>query len=279
MTRGLDISDSFREKVMKKKILSLVPKKRQAAALLLLSLCIALGAAAVGAEKTLRPRVLQSFPHDKDAFTQGLTFHNGTFIESTGRRGFSVLRRVEPETGTVLQEYRLHPLMFGEGSTIIGDRIYMLTWTAGVALVFDAETLKPLRRMRYKGQGWGLTSNGTHLVMSDGGSTLMFRDPKTFRVIRRLAVMDDHEPLQKINELEWIDGRIFANIWQSNDIVIINSESGKVVKRLDISGIMPKQPWFNSDTVPNGIAWDAEKRRLFITGKLWPKLFEIEMPD
>lgn len=263
---------------MKNDSLSLVTAKKQAAQILACFLLAVLWVSAATAAETITPRVLKTHPHDRRAFTQGLTFHNGTFIESTGLRGSSVLRRVEPETGKMLQEHRLHPRYFGEGSTVLDDHIYMLTWRAGTVFVFDAATLRLLRRMRYTGEGWGLTTNGTHLVMSDGGAVLTFRDPETFRVVRRVAVMDGARPLAKLNELEWVEGKIFANIFPGNTIAVIDPASGAVLQRINLKGIIPRQPWFNAETVPNGIAWDAEGKRLFITGKLWPVLLEIAVP-
>ncbi len=222
-------------------------------------------------------RVMREFPHDRAAFTQGLFFHDGFLYESTGLRGESTLRRVELETGRVLAERRLLPMYFGEGSTIAGGRIHMLTWTAGVGFVHDPETFALLGEFRYAGEGWGLTYDGERLVMSDGTHVLRFRDPATHRELGELAVYDQGRPVSGLNELEWIEGEIWANIWTEDRIARIDPESGRVLAFVDLSGLLPAEDRERDTDVLNGIAWDPETRRLFVTGKKWPTLYEIEV--
>ncbi|MEO1252717.1 MAG: glutaminyl-peptide cyclotransferase [Pseudomonadota bacterium] len=222
--------------------------------------------------------IVAQYPHDEGAFTQGLSVVDGVFIETTGQYGESRLRRVEIETGEVLQEVALPNNVFGEGSTRSGDAIIVLTWRNGAGLVFDAETFTPRSTFDYEGEGWGLTHDGERLIMSDGGASLRFFDPDTLEETGRLAVTFRGQPLEKINELEWIDGAIFANVWQSNAIVRIDPETGAVTGVIDLRGLLPDDERRPGRTdVLNGVAWDAERDRLFVTGKYWPKVFEIEL--
>lgn len=235
-------------------------------------------AAAAGARSSvpvLLPRVVAEWPHDPQAFTQGLIFDRGQFLESTGQYGASELRRVELESGRVLARVPLGADLFGEGLALAGDRLIQLTWQEGRALVYDAASFAPITEWRYPGEGWGLTYDGRRLVMSDGGDTLTFRDPRTFAPLGRLPVTLDGAPLPALNELEWAEGAIWANVWQTDRIVRIDPDSGRVTAVVDASGLFPPEQRSGADVL-NGIAYDAHSKRFYLTGKLWPKVFEVE---
>ncbi|WP_367270644.1 glutaminyl-peptide cyclotransferase, partial [uncultured Brevundimonas sp.] len=221
--------------------------------------------------------VVRTFPHDPTAFTQGLVYRDGLLIESTGRAPSSI-RRVRLEDGVVLQKRELDPEYFGEGLTEIGGRVITLTWNNRVGFVWDADDLSQTGRFTYEGEGWGLTHDGTRLILSDGSPNLRFLDPDTFAETGRVAVTLNGRLLPQLNELEWIDGEVWANVWQTRFIVRIDPASGQVVGVIDLGGLLPadqvKDP---NDDVLNGIAWDAANRRLFVTGKNWPSLFEIKL--
>lgn len=219
------------------------------------------------------------YPHDPAAFTQGLIFEDGILVESTGRFP-STLRRVRLADGEVLTRRELPRPMFGEGLTRIGDRLYSVTWTEGRGFVSDADDLSPVGSFRYPGEGWGLTDDETRLILSDGTSTLRFIDPNTFQETGRINVIWQGGPLERLNELEWVDGTILANIWQSDRIARIDPASGRVLAMYDLSALFPDRgDLIPGEDVLNGIAWDAEGRRLFVTGKRWPKLFEIRLTE
>jgi glutamine cyclotransferase len=220
-------------------------------------------------------KVVHSYPHDPDAFTQGLFFHEGFLYEGTGLRGRSSIRKVELETGKVLQQVDLPGEVFGEGITLWGDRIIGLTWQEGIAFVLDLKTFKLWRKFNYAGEGWGLTHNDRELIMSDGTPELRFLDPLSFKELRRVKVTAGGQPIDQLNELEWVEGEVFANIWQTDRIARINPKTGNVAGWIDLAGLLPQRR--SSDDVLNGIAYDATKKRLFVTGKLWPKLFEIQL--
>lgn len=222
-------------------------------------------------------RVVASYPHDPDAFTQGLLFHDGELYESTGRLGESSLRRVHLETGEVRQIHRLSEDLFGEGLTLWENRLIQITYSSGLGFVYDRESFREIRRFRYQGEGWGLTHNGTHLILSDGSSMLRFLDPVTFDLVQTLQVTEEGEPLELINELEMVGGRLFANVLFSEEIRIIDPETGAVTGRIDLRGLLLPPEEGSPPNVLNGIAWDPETDRLFVTGKLWPRLFEIEL--
>ena len=221
--------------------------------------------------------VVRIFPHDPTAFTQGLVIRNGVLIESTGRDPSSV-RRVRLEDGVVLQKQDLASEYFGEGLTEMNGRVISLTWTNGVGFVWNAADLSQTACFAYAGEGWGLTHDGSRLILSDGSPALRFFDPASFTETGRVPVTLNGRPLPQLNELEWIDGEVWANVWQTNYIVRIDPTSGHVVGIIDLTGLLPagqaKDP---NDDVLNGIAWDAESRRLFVTGKNWPSLFEIRL--
>lgn len=221
--------------------------------------------------------VVRTFPHDPGAFTQGLTYHDGDLLESTGRYP-STVRRVQLETGSVKQVRELDLSYFGEGLTEIDGRIVTLTWKNGKAFVWNADDLTPITQHSYPGEGWGLTDDGVRLILSDGTPTLRFLDPLTLEETGSVDVTLDGMPVSQINELEWIEGEIFANVWQTDLIMRIDPNTGVVTSVVDLTGLMPDRSGLDpTDAVLNGIAWDAERRRLFVTGKNWPTLFEIKL--
>lgn len=223
-------------------------------------------------------RVINVYPHDTRAFTQGLVFRDGVLYESTGRYGQSALRKVELTTGKVLQQHALDPKHFGEGLTEWRGKLLQLTWQAGVGLVYDLATLKPERTFEYKGEGWGLTHDGKRLILSDGSSALRFFNPDTYQETGRVVVRDRGKPIDQLNELEYVRGEVFANLWHSQRIARIALPSGDITGWIDLAGLLvPGDVGNNPDAVLNGIAYDATGDRLFVTGKLWPRLFEIRL--
>jgi glutamine cyclotransferase len=223
-------------------------------------------------------RVLAAYPHDPNAYTQGLVFIDGVIYEGTGLRGKSELRRVDLETGTVVQAHALDDDLFGEGVVVLGDRIYQITWQSGIAFVYDRETFELIETFGYGGEGWGLTTDGARMIMSDGSDRLFLRDPETFEVVDTVAVRDAGLPVSNLNELEYIDGEVWANVYQTDWIVRIDPATGEVIGWVDMRGLRPADDprWENVDVL-NGIAWDADAGRLFVTGKDWPELYEIEI--
>ena len=222
-------------------------------------------------------RIVNRYPHDKNAFTQGLLFKDGVIYEGTGIYGKSSLRKIELETGFVLQLYELPARYFGEGVTIFNDIIVQLTWRSNTGFVYDRISFELLGDFTYKTEGWGITNDGERFIMSDGTSTLHILDPETFNVIGHIDVCSNDVPISKLNELEYINGQIYANIWKTDNIAIINPDSGQLSGWIDMSGLLPLQDYGNSVDVLNGIAYDTVNNRLFVTGKLWPWLFEIEL--
>lgn len=223
-------------------------------------------------------QTIHTYPHDAAAFTQGLIYLDGHLYESTGREGQSSIRMVELATGRVLQKYDLPGEYFGEGLTDWGSDLLQLTWKAHKGFVYDRFSFSPRGTFAYEGEGWGLTHDGTQLIMSDGTAYLRFLDPKTFRVKRRMKVVDEAgAPVENLNELEFVKEEIWANIWHSNDVVRVSPRTGKVVGRIDLSGIIDPRELGDAEAVLNGIAYDSAGDRLFVTGKLWPKLFEIKV--
>jgi glutaminyl-peptide cyclotransferase len=223
-----------------------------------------------------RYRVVHSYPHDPRAFTQGLVYNDGVLYESTGLNGQSSIRKVRVETGEVLQVRRLEPHYFGEGIALWGGSVVQLTWQSEVGFVYDQATFDRTGTFNYPGEGWGLTQDGTHLVMSDGSARLRFLDPKTFREVRRVTVRDGSQPISQLNELEYVRGEIFANVWQTERIVRIDPATGQVKGWIDMHGLLTPAEAQGSDVL-NGIAYDAKGDRLFVTGKLWPRLFHIQL--
>lgn len=223
-----------------------------------------------------RVEVVAAFPHDPGAFTQGLAIADGALYEGTGQYGRSTIRRVDVETGRVEQSRSLAARYFGEGVTILNGRLYQLTWRAGLGLVYALDSFELLETFRYDGEGWGLATDGERLVMSDGTATLRFLDPDDFRELGRVTVRENGTPLARLNELEHVDGEIWANIWYEDRIVRIDPESGDVLGSIDASRLYPRAQRA-SEAVLNGIAYDAAADRLLVTGKNWPHLFEIRV--
>lgn len=225
--------------------------------------------------------IVNTYPHDPDAFTQGLVLDDGVLYEGTGLYGQSSLRRVELETGAILQIHELSDQFFGEGITIDGDRIIQLTWQSHIGFVYDKDSFELLQEFTYSTEGWGITHDGTRLIMSDGTSTLHFLDPQSFEEIGQVEVFDNDGPVTRLNELEYVQGEIYANVWQTDRMARIAPETGRVVGWVDLEGLLSAEDRSEPIDVLNGIAYDAQTDRLFVTGKLWPKLFEIELtsPD
>jgi len=221
--------------------------------------------------------VVNTYPHDRSAFTQGLVFEGGVLYEGTGLNGRSTLRRVELETGEVLQIHELPAQFFGEGVTVYGNDIIQLTWQSHVGFVYDRDSFELLQEFNYSTQGWGITHDGERLIMSDGTATLYFLDPETFEEIGRVGVYDNDGSVNRLNELEYVQGEIYANVWQTNCIARIDPQTGQVVGWIELKGLLTPEDRGEPVDVLNGIAYDADNARLFVTGKLWPKLFEIEL--
>ena len=237
-----------------------------------------LPAAASAALPTYDFKVVRSYPHDTQAFTEGLLYRDGALYESTGLNGKSSIRKVDLATGKVLQSKDIPPQYFGEGLTAWGDTLVGLTWQTQTGFVFDLKTFELKSQFAYPGEGWGLTHNGKELIMSDGSSTLRFLDPKTFLEVRRIKVTADGIAVDQLNELEVVEGEIYANIWHTNTIARIDPASGKITGWIDFGKLYPQAgKGLNGENVMNGIAYDAEKKRLFVTGKLWPNIYEVKI--
>jgi glutaminyl-peptide cyclotransferase len=221
--------------------------------------------------------VTKTLPHDTSAYTQGLLYHDGVFFESTGEYGHSTVRRVDVATGSVLASVALTPSRFGEGLALFGNRLYQLTWQSHIGYVYDVSNLGLVDSFPYEGEGWGLTTDGASLIMSDGTDTLRFLDPRTYRVTRKLGVRDGESPLKKINELELVRGVLLANIYQSDWVVAIDPQTGRIRRWMDLSALLPDKSRSATTDVLNGIAYDSAGNRLFVTGKRWPTLFEIRL--
>lgn len=238
---------------------------------------IAAGATAA-AIPTYKIEVVHSYPHDPSAFTEGLFYLNGYLYESTGLEQHSSIRKVRIETGAILKSIDIPPQYFGEGIVNWNSHLISLTWKSQTGFVFDLNTFKFQKQFSYAGEGWALTQDGTQIIMSDGTSELRFINPFTLKETNRIQVTLEGKALRNINELEWVKGEIFANIWQTNWIVRIDPRSGQVVGLIDLAGLLnPSDLIKGLDNVPNGIAYDVKHDRLFVTGKNWPKLFEIRL--
>jgi glutaminyl-peptide cyclotransferase len=221
-------------------------------------------------------RVVKSYPHDTSAYTQGLIYRNGFLFESTGRLGQSTLRKVTLETGEVVQQHRVDAAYFAEGLAEWNGELVQLTWQSNIAFVYDLATFSMRRTFRYAGEGWGLTRDQQGFILSDGTDQLRFLRPDTFREVRRVTVTDGGVPVRDLNELEYIRGEVYANVWHTDRIARISPESGRVLRWIDLRGLMATGYRLDPEAVLNGIAYDAATNRLFVTGKLWPRLFEIE---
>lgn len=225
-------------------------------------------------------RVIHTYPHDKDAFTQGLFYDKGVLYEGTGQEAGSSLREVELTTGKVLKQTSLDPSLFGEGITLYKGRIFQVTWKNKVGFVYDEQSFNLINKIYYQTQGWGLTTINDRIVMSDGTNVLYFFDPETFTVISQIEVYDNKRKVDQLNELEYINGEIWANIWMTDQIARIDPASGKVNSYVDLSGIFPERERQSTDAdVLNGIAYDPAGKRIFVTGKKWPKLYEITVTE
>jgi len=238
------------------------------------SLCVLAVAPAHAADTY---QVVHTYPHDAQAYTQGLIYLDGHLYESTGLMGRSSLREEDLDTGRILQFKDVSSQYFAEGLTNWGNTLVQLTWQDHLALVYDRASFRFLRTLPYTGEGWGLTQDGKSLILSDGTANLRFLDPETFRLVRQVSVTDHGKPVTQINELEYIHGQVYANIWHTDRIARISPATGKVLGWIDLSGILPASQRTDPEAVLNGIAYDAQHDRLFVTGKLWPKLFEIKV--
>ncbi len=227
--------------------------------------------------------IVNTYPHDPKAFTQGLTYHDGFLYEGTGGKDgdnfYSWLRKVEIKSGKVLQQHDLSRDYFGEGITILNDKVYQLTWKEGVAFVYNLSDFKPIGEFRYSGEGWGLTDDGTHLYMSDGTHVIRVVNPEDFKTIRTIVVNDEKgQPLMNLNELEWVRGEIWANVWQSGWLMRIDPATGRLLGRIDLRKVTEEEQRQNRNAdVLNGIAYDEEGDRIFVTGKMWRRMFEISL--
>jgi len=222
-------------------------------------------------------KIVNTYPHDTNSFTQGLIFDKGVLYESTGLIGRSAVKIVDLKTGKTLKSHELPDNYFGEGIAIIENKIIQLTWRSKTGFVYDKKTLKLIKKFSYQTQGWGITYDGKYLIISDGSAVLYFMDPNTFKVVGTLEVYGDNGKVSKLNELEYINGEIYANIWGTEKIARINPKTGRVTAWIDLSGLLSDQDKKNRVDVLNGIAFNSENGTLFVTGKLWPKIFEIEL--
>lgn len=220
-------------------------------------------------------QIVNVYPHDPDAYTQGLVFANGNLLESTGREGHSSLRLVELQTGKVLNEVNVPSPYFAEGLALLKGKLFQLTWQHGVGFIYDAATFDKLGEFKYSGEGWGLTTDGSSLILSDGSSSIRFLDPETFKLTKSIKVMDRGRAIDSLNELEFVRGEIYANIWHDERVARIEPGTGKVNGWIDLTGLRALSGVSDEEGVLNGIAYDESNDRLFVTGKLWPKLFEI----
>ena len=222
-------------------------------------------------------RVVKTYPHDRTAFTQGLEYRDGFLYEGTGMIGHSSVRKVELGSGSVTQKYDLPQPFFGEGITVLNQQILELTWQTQTGFVYDRSSFRVVRSFNYPGEGWGLTNDGKQIYMSDGSADIRVWDGATLKEIRRITVKDGVTPVTQLNELEWVRGEIYANVWQTDRIARISPVDGRVLGWIDLTGILSKSERPDPDAVLNGIAYDAAGDRLFVTGKLWPKIFEIKL--
>ena len=219
-------------------------------------------------------RIVNTYPHQSTSFTQGLEIHNGIFYEGTGNYGESRLMTVRPDSGEILKEVHLSPRQFGEGITLFKNKIYQLTWKSHVGYVYDKDSFDLLDKFHYTTEGWGLTHNDQYLIMSDGTETLTYLDPNTCEAVRTVTVHSHNDPVSHLNELEYVQGRVYANIWPSDKVAIIDPNSGTLLGLVDMTGLKARHP---RGDVLNGIAYDAEAKRLYMTGKYWSELYEIEL--
>jgi glutamine cyclotransferase len=247
-----------------------------AGGIILASLSLRGGEPSVSPAQTYTYSIVHTYPHSSDAFTEGLAYADGVLYESTGLYGSSTLRKVDLETGTILQEVALPNQFFGEGITLMNDTIVQLTWQEQTAFVYDQATLELKRNFTYAAEGWGLTFDGTRLIMSDGSDKLVFLDPATFQKMRQVQAKDGNASVSSINEIEYVNGYVYANVWKQQRIAVINPQTGIVKAWIDLTGI-ENSANLNGEDVLNGIAYDSQGDRLFVTGKRWPNLYEIKI--
>jgi glutaminyl-peptide cyclotransferase len=222
-------------------------------------------------------KIVASYPHSTASYTEGLFYLNGLFYEGTGLKGKSAVMAIQPETGKVLQKVDLPSEYFGEGIVDWGPNLYEWTWTSHVCFVYDRFSLRLMKQLAYSGEGWGMTRTNKEIITSDGSDTLRFRDPETFKEMRHVVVKDGDKTIERLNELEYVKGEIYANVWHSDLVARISPRDGRVIGWIDLTGILPADQKINDESVLNGIAYDAQHDRLFVTGKQWPKIFEIKI--
>jgi glutamine cyclotransferase len=223
------------------------------------------------------PSIVATLPHDTSSFTEGLEFYDSTLLESTGNYGPSKLLQVQPKTGKILKEVKLGDKYFGEGITVLHDTLYQLTWKESVVFVYDAKTFKKIKELPFKGEGWGMTNDGTNLIVSNGSSSLYYYEPGTFKLLKVLNVTESGSTVPNVNELEFVDGYVYANQWQYDYIVKIDPSNGNVVSKLDLGGITESTKKIDPNAdVLNGIAYNHATKKFYVTGKHWPQLFEIQ---
>jgi glutaminyl-peptide cyclotransferase len=222
-------------------------------------------------------KVVAKFPHSTASYTEGFFYLDGLFYEGTGIEGHSALLAIEPQTGRIVQKRDLPPQYFGEGIIDWGPNVYQWTWQTHVGFVYDRFSLRPIRQFTYSGEGWGMTRTAREIITSDGSAILRFRDPVTFQETRHLVVKDGATEVDQLNELEFIKGEIYANIWHSDRIARISPRDGHVIAWIDFSGLLPADQMINQESVLNGIAYDPKGDRLFVTGKQWPAIFEVKV--
>ncbi len=256
---------------------------RRSLLLATLALCSLLPSFAHSAAQTYHPtpvygyKVVATFPHSTSSYTEGFFYLDGLFYEGTGLKGHSQLLVDDPATGQPIKHVDLPPQYFGEGIVDWGPNIYQWTWMSHVGWVYDRATLRKIAQFTYTGEGWAMTQDGTHIITSDGTATLRFRDPKDFHVVRSILVTDQGTPVTELNELEYIHGEIYSNVWHSNRIARIDPRDGHVLSWIDLTGILPSVFHLGPEDVLNGIAYDARNDRLFVTGKQWPTIFQIKI--
>ncbi len=248
-----------------------------ASSLLLLSPIAAVSSNAQSPTPVYGYTVVATYPHATSSYTEGFFYLNGRFYEGTGLKGHSQVLVTDPATGRVLQQVDLPPEYFGEGIVNWGPNLYEWTWQSNIGFVYDRATLRRIATFTYSGEGWGMTRDATNIITSDGTATLRFRDPKDFHVVRSIVVTDQGEPVNELNELEYIHGQIYANVWHSNRIARVSPINGHVLSWIDLTGILPSVERLDDEAVLNGIAYDSQHDRLFVTGKEWPTIFQIKL--
>ena len=246
-----------------------------------LTVTLAIAASLVSAKCEAAPvsgyRIVATYPHSTNSYTEGFFYFDGLFYEGTGLSGHSAVMAIQPKTGKIIREIDLPQQYFGEGIVDWGPYIYEWTWQSHVCFVYDRSSLRPVKQFAYAGEGWGMTRTAKELITSDGTATLRFRDPNTFTETHHIVVKDEGKPVDQLNELEYIKGEIFANIWHSDRIARISPQDGHVIEWIDLSGLLPENQRVNEESVLNGIAYDSKRDRLFVTGKQWPMIFEIQI--